>query len=878
MKLIRIRIDDYKGVSSREIEFADSGITIIQGPNEIGKSSLAEAIGVVFEMKASAGDKHARAIRPVHRDADPHIFIEAMSGPYHFIYEKTFRPRGGSTSLQVLEPAAERNNYTADAAHNKANQILQETLDKDLWDALIIRQGDMIRISDMKGRVALMAALDAAAGGVAMDRQAESLFEAVEKKYLEYHTRDGKRNDVRTKAERAALAAREHADTLKARLDEADKKTRRADDLQERVLKKRTDYDTAVRDRDKASAQADAVNKATTALANATAERERAVNRRDQATRREADRDQLVRDVKEAEDEAKTYRDQAASVKTPEESDSDFTDAVADLEAARSRAEQAEAELTEALADERHFDQCQHRDVLKAAVEAYRVAERDYKAATDELANNRITDAVLGEIVAAERVRDAARLRLEAEAPRVTLRGLGDATVLVDGEDHAVTAGYEETRTVEESFELTVPNHIQVRIEARISDELLDRRADAEDRLRDVLDRYNVDSAAAADVLAEKRRRAAETRTRAQRDMARSLGEDGIDASVARLRELEETIVRHQAERSDSPFPADREAAAERRRQAGSARQDAQSALAAAQARHDAEREARSERALQQRAMEERATLAETVRQRLAERLQEAEQAEPTADLAAATREAVLQYDSAEQAVRDAEAALAALNPERTTHTLETLTEAVDALAKGLEQDARELGQLTGELLVRGETGLFDEAQDTERDATEAEERRDRIEHAAAAARLLYETMRRHRAAARREYTEPLKKKVEELGRWVTNESFSVELDDETLSIKTRTQDGVTVPFDSLSGGTREQLSLIFRAACSMIVSEAEGMPLILDDVLGYTDPDRLKMMNSVLAHAARGCQILVFTCVPERYAFVGRAKIIDLS
>ncbi|MCC8164996.1 MAG: hypothetical protein LIQ31_02315, partial [Planctomycetes bacterium] len=309
-----------------------------------------------------------------------------------------------------------------------------------------------------------------------------------------------------------------------------------------------------------------------------------------------------------------------------------------------------------------------------------------------------------------------------------------------------------------------------------------------------------------------------------------------------------------------------------------SARQEAETALAAAQGRYDAERESRSERAFQQRTAEERAVQAETARRRLAERLEEAEQAAPTADLAAATEEAASLFDQAEQAVRAAEAALTALNPDRTVQMLETLTGTADTLAKGMEIDARELGQLTGELLVRGDTGLFDEMQQAERDLAEAEERRDRLEQAAAAARLLYETMRQHRAAARREYTEPLKKKVEELGRWIWNQSFSVELDDESLSIRTRTLDGVTVPFDSLSGGTREQLSLIFRAACSMIVSESEGMPLILDDALGYTDPERLQVMGAVLARAARECQILVFTCVPERYAFVGRAKIIDLS
>ncbi len=93
----------------------------------------------------------------------------------------------------------------------------------------------------------------------------------------------------------------------------------------------------------------------------------------------------------------------------------------------------------------------------------------------------------------------------------------------------------------------------------------------------------------------------------------------------------------------------------------------------------------------------------------------------------------------------------------------------------------------------------------------------------------------------------------------------------------TRTLRGATVPFDSLSGGAREQLSLIFRAACAILVSEREGMPLILDDALGYSDAGRLELMGAVLAKAAEQCQIIIFTCMPERYAGIGNARVIQL-
>ena len=59
----------------------------------------------------------------------------------------------------------------------------------------------------------------------------------------------------------------------------------------------------------------------------------------------------------------------------------------------------------------------------------------------------------------------------------------------------------------------------------------------------------------------------------------------------------------------------------------------------------------------------------------------------------------------------------------------------------------------------------------------------------------------------------------------------------------------------------------------SMIVAKDSGPPVILDDALGYTDQERLKLMGAVLAVAARECQIVIFTCVPERYAFIGEGR-----
>lgn len=145
------------------------------------------------------------------------------------------------------------------------------------------------------------------------------------------------------------------------------------------------------------------------------------------------------------------------------------------------------------------------------------------------------------------------------------------------------------------------------------------------------------------------------------------------------------------------------------------------------------------------------------------------------------------------------------------------------------------------------------------------------------AARLLFETLRTHRDAARRGYMQPLTQEIERLGRYVFDETLTVEFSDD-LRIANRTLQGRTVPFDSLSGGAREQLSMLTRIACAQVVAEDGGVPLVFDDALGNSDAARLEKLGVVLGLAGKTCQVLVLTCAPERYRNVGGLKEVQLT
>jgi hypothetical protein len=227
--------------------------------------------------------------------------------------------------------------------------------------------------------------------------------------------------------------------------------------------------------------------------------------------------------------------------------------------------------------------------------------------------------------------------------------------------------------------------------------------------------------------------------------------------------------------------------------------------------------------------------------------------------------------------VGSAEASLKAKSPDRVKTLAETAKGSLQTTQTRRSSAQTELTEVQTRLKIHGEEGLHEKLHMAQTHLERISHENESLFRRASVAKLLFESMREARDKARQAYVAPLKEKIEALGRLVFDDAFQVDIN-EDLQIASRTSKGVTVPFESLSGGTKEQLSLIFRLACSMIVAEDGGTPLILDDALGYTDPERLRLMGAVLAKAAKECQIIIFTCVPDRYGNIGEATVVAMS
>ena len=176
-----------------------------------------------------------------------------------------------------------------------------------------------------------------------------------------------------------------------------------------------------------------------------------------------------------------------------------------------------------------------------------------------------------------------------------------------------------------------------------------------------------------------------------------------------------------------------------------------------------------------------------------------------------------------------------------------------------------------GRVKAIGDQGRLGDVSAAERELDEAERENGALWRRARAADLLHRTLTARRSEALRAYQEPFHRAVVELGALVYGREFDVRLGDD-LTILSRRIGGVTVNYDSLSGGAREQLAVIVRIACARLVG-TDGVPVFLDDTMGYTDPTRRLTMGAVIAAAATTSQVIVLTCDRARFAGIGGAR-----
>ncbi|OBG66631.1 AAA family ATPase [Mycobacterium sp. E3339] len=871
MKLHRLILTNYRGITHREIDFPDHGVVVLCGANEVGKSSMIEALDLLLEARDRSTKKEVKQVKPTHSDVGSEVSAELSCGPYRFVYRKRFHKKC-ETELTIQAPHHEQ--LTGDEAHERVRAMLAETVDSDLWHAQRVLQSASTAAVDLSGCDALSRALDVAAGDTgALSGTEPLLIERIDAEYGRYFTPTGRPTGEWAAAITRLADAEAAVAECAAAVAEVDERVNRHAVLTEQVAELEQQRVAAgprlVAAQEAAERIAELTGQAREAGLVATA----AVATSAAATTAHNARLQLLAEI-----DARTAAVAAAEAQALEAVEAC---GVAQVDAQTAAA--AAQEAAEALADLQRRAESARNTVAQLANrdEAERLSAR--LAKVDAIQQNRDqVCAALGEIAITEqllrRIETAAAAverigdQLASTSAAVEFTAAAAIELVVGDQRISLSEGETWSTTTTGPTAVRVPGVLAARITPGATTLDVQAKHDAaQQELAAALAAAVVTDVAAARASDQQRRELQSSRDQLSATLAGLCGDEEIDQLRARLEQL-------RAGQPESDQPA---------ADIGAAR-DELAALEAAVLTATAESEdhRRSAAATTARLTElsTRATVLqnalETQRGELGaatDRLAHERASAGDDELASAADTALRAARAAEGRHAELAGALAAANPSAVQAELAAATKQTEELRERYDEAARELRETTIELSVFGGEGRQGKLDAAETEREHAVSEHIRVGSRARAARLLRSVMTRHRDTTRQRYVEPYRAELQRLGRPVFGPTFEVDIDSD-LCIRSRTLNGVTVPYESLSGGAKEQLGILARLAGAAMVAKEDAVPVVVDDALGFSDPDRLAKMGEVFDTVGTHGQVIVLTCSPDRYDGVKGAHRIDLS
>jgi len=868
MKLHRLVLRNYRGIDHREIDFPDHGVVVVSGANEVGKSSMVEALDLLLESKDRSTKKEVKQVKPTHADVGSEVTAEISSGPYRFIYRKRFH-RKPETQLTVLEPRREQ--HSGDEAHDRVQAMLSETVDTELWHAQRVLQGTSTEVVNLSGCDALTRALDVAAGTTAAMSDTEPLLiEQIEREHARYFTPTGRPTGEWTAAIKALDTASQEVDRCAAAVAEVDDKVQRhaaltaeLAELTEHRRSATTRHATAAAAADEIAQLTEQVREAELIATAATATSTASTASLAERIRLRTDYDSRTAAVAALEDEAHEARKaQTTARDVMVEADAAVERADQDLAAAQQRADTAR-DVVDDLARREETQR------LAAKLTKIDAALNEREAVVKELSTIAMPEGLLSQIEQAASAVDRAEGQLALVSATVEFIAAADIELFIGAERVQLPAGETWSTVANIATEVEIPGIVTARVLPGTSAvEIRSKYAVAQENLTAMLARAQVADLEAARRTDQRRRELQSARDQLTATLAGLSGDDDVDDLRARLDELRSLPVL-----SDDI-------------DAGAARAELIEATAAhAQAGVDCQTH-RKVAALAMAQFGEAAAQATRVQDKLviqraelvavADRLTVQRAMVPDEKLAADVAADGAKAQAAASRVAGLTEQLAAKEPDVVAAELADAVESAAALRRRHDDVTTALHEIAAQLKVFGTEGRYGKLDAAEIEREHARSEHDRVGRRARAVQMLREVMTRHRDTTRLRYVEPFRAELQRLGRPVFGESFEVDVDSD-LCIQTRTLDGRTVPYESLSGGAKEQLGILARLAGAALVAKEDTVPILIDDALGFTDPERLVKMAAVFDTLGERGQVIVLTCTPGRYDGVKDAQRIEL-
>ncbi len=201
---------------------------------------------------------------------------------------------------------------------------------------------------------------------------------------------------------------------------------------------------------------------------------------------------------------------------------------------------------------------------------------------------------------------------------------------------------------------------------------------------------------------------------------------------------------------------------------------------------------------------------------------------------------------------------------------LSRIRSAHDAAEKEAATLRETLAELTGRISAYADDAVEEKWREAGEALSAANARVAAFEKEAAVLRRLSSALETARSQARELYLKPVMGELKPL-LGLLFDDVSITFDDRTLLPQTIERNGQEEDVERLSGGMREQLSVLTRLAFARLLArDGRSAPVILDDALVYSDDDRIEKMFDALHRQAKDQQIIVFSCRQRAFQKLG--------
>ena len=885
MKLRSLAVNQFKKFTvPMRLDGIENGLNVVVGPNEMGKSTLLDALRAALFEKYGSKAKPIVALQNDRNQAGPvvELAFELDDGVYRVTKRFVKKPyaRLSCPDGRTLEGDAAEDTLRSLLGFDEPGKTGAKAETLGMWNVLWVQQGQSFGALDLpeSARSNLHSALESEVGTVLGGRRGRALPQAIEKQLGELVTSNSKPRGAYKDLIEKTDALQSELEGLSTRRHELAKTLDDLEEAQETLAR------LSAGDRDQADQteltearkRHGQLTELEVRIAAAASDLELKKRNLERANNAQTERAGLKETIAAEEKAVEQAGQRLENVRQHEK------DARSQLDALRAGVREAEAAVTQAdgvvSRQRRTLAAVERQARIRELVNRWgkaQAAEKRRREAHQGAAAILVTDEVIEAISGAAKGLETVESRLSAAATRIVFDMTPEALSGIEIDGQALSPERPSVQAVE-PVTIAIPDRGRITIEPAIKDrdKLLGQQRDTKATLNDALQAGGIKTLNDAEDQYTQRQKLLQTAELARQEAElHAPATDDHDAGAQALSDyiegIRKILAREMADLDAEVLPEHTEADAALRtavEQSEEARRAVVTARAALAGPEKTLSQFHTELVTVKVRYDDGKERLETLRRQLADAEQELSDDQLQARIDAALAE-----------LSEQETAVAGLEAQRTDETIPQLEARIARLDRAIQDRRDKRGNLKEKIAgLRSHVealegaGLDEAIQQKARELAFCEEERRRTAREVQVLSLLLSTLRAAEQDAKERYLSPVLNRVRPYLQLLFP-GAEITIDENLHIVGVVREAGYEEAFHHLSMGTREQIAVLIRLAfAEMLVKQGHPATVILDDALVFSDDRRMSRMFDILNMAARNVQVIIFTCREQLFEELG--------